>query len=224
MNVKIVTVADKDDYKVNTGAASAYNIKTRVNGSYVENNELVDINDKVEVLVEMTSAITAANTQTITISNNGKAIGSVEFNKMSKVGDVQTVSFTADGTDNITLTVASKNAATTQAKIKSATMYDGMDTVTTTVADAKTIKVVFDKPMDKYTAENEANWNCSTGRVSEASLSDDGLTLTLTVGTAFVNGEAFSNYSAVKTADGANIATTSVTFNDGSSTATIVNP
>ncbi len=225
MNVKIVTVADKDDYKVNTGAASAYNIKTRVNGSYVENNELVDINDKVEVLVEMTSAITAANTQTITISNNGKAIGSVEFNKMSKVGDVQTVSFTADGTDNITLTVASKNAATTPAKIKSATMYDGMDTVTTTVADAKTIKVVFDKAMDKDTAETEANWaGDGSGAVSAASLSDNGLTLTLTVGTAFADGEAFDDYSAVKTADGAGIATTSVTFNNGSSTAAIVNP
>ena len=225
MNVKIVTVADQDDYKVNTGAASAYNIKTRVNGSYVENNELVDINDKVEVLVEMTSAITAANTQTITISNNGKAIGSVEFNKMSKVGDVQTVSFTADGTDNIALTVASSNAATTQAKIKSATMYDGMDTVTTTVANAKTIVVVFDKAMDKATAETETNWAGSgSGAVSEASLSDNGLTLTLTVGTAFADGEAFDDYSDVKTADGADIATTSVTFNDGSSTAAIVNP
>ena len=224
MNVKIVTVADQDDYKVIPTAASAYNIKTRVNGSYVANNALVNINDKVEVLVEMTSAITAANTQTITISNNGKAIGSVEFNKMSKVGDVQTVSFTADGTDNIALTVAGSNAATTQAKIQSATMYDGMDTVTTTVANAKTIEVVFDKAMDKTTAETASSWNCSTGKVSTASLSADGLTLTLTVSTAFADGDAFSNYSAVKTADGADIATTSVTFNDGSSTATIVNP
>ena len=224
LNVKLATVVDENSYKVTPTAASTYDIKTRVNGTdYAADGDFVEIGDEIEVIVEVVDVITATNTQTIAVTKNGEDIGAVSFNSTNVVGDYDSVSFKVADTDDIQLAVESSNAPTTEAKILSATMYDSKGTPVKTVADAKTIVVVFDTAMDKTSAETETNWSGdASGAVTDASLSDNGLTLTLTVGTAFADGEAFDDYSSVEAANGAGISTTSVTFNDGSSTATIV--
>ena len=228
LQTKLETVLNQSNYKPAASATASYDIKTRVDGAYVANGDYVKVGDKVEVIVEMTAALGAANTHTITISNNGEAVGTVTFNLNSKVGDYKIVRFSVVNDDDINLTVTGNSAPTTQAKILSATMYDNKDTKVTTVADAKKIVVVFDTAMNSTEAEDGANWTGSNpnsgtaGSISKATLSTDGKTLTLIVDDPFASTEAFDDYSAVKTVDGAGISTTSVTFYDGSATATIV--